>query len=458
MGGGPKAPPMPPTLDLSLAKLAKDELHFAGKRHQKPEGGSPPEPSSSGDDLSYSASSEGESSTSEDSATSRVGRTPYPYNLRKRQKMTAIDDPQKYTSATESHLAPVPPEEDPLSPREREQVDRAVMGFIVTLLGQPVAPQPPVPVDPVSSDEEGKGGIQVISHKKSPFGPKAEKLGFQRIAGMEPLKADLHRLLIDPMKNPQVYKDYGLENSASGVLLYGPPGNGKTFFAKAVAEEAGANFLEIHPSTIASPYIHQTSKFISEAFDAAAAAAKKSRKPTVLLIDEVDAVAPQRMGDSSNNHNNEEVAEFLNQLNECATKNVFVVATTNLPDNLDPALIRSGRMNAKIYVGAPDEKSRAQVINQYLKLRSPRVVDEAIDVSALASKTQGYSIADLKELVNQSARHALQRRAKISDGDFKLAMKQVLPSISDSTEEAYKQMMGKFESKPSSEAWKTMYT
>lgn len=451
--------------------LERDEILFEGRRRKKPVDTN--KPTASGSDPTYyppSSDSEGSENGDTDPTPSQNpfsapksadNRPRHPYNLRKRQKPGAGNQSQAAGPGDDKTSTPPPknentkpPDNEGITPQEREEMDKAVMGFLMAMLGQ--GNQPLEAVDPDSEDESGPAGIKVVSYKKSPFGPKAERLGFKRIAGMEPLKTDLNRLLVDQLKNPQLYKDYGLENSASGVLLYGPPGNGKTYFAKAVAEEAGANFLEIHPSTIASPFIHQTSKFISEAFDAAASAAKRTKHPTVLLIDEVDAVAPQRVGDSSNTHNNEEVAEFLNQLNECANKNVFVVATTNLPEQLDPALIRSGRMNAKIYVGGPDEKSREQVLQQYLNQRA-KVVDEKLDVSALASKTQGYSIADLKELVNQAARHALERRGKITEGDFKLAMKKVMPSVNESTAETYKQMMGKFETKPSSEAWRSMY-
>jgi ATP-dependent 26S proteasome regulatory subunit len=449
--------------------LQNDEIRFTGKHPRNSGSATPPE----SEDISYQSSpdpSDSESSDSEGSSTSEshhglsrsapsneVSR--HPYNLRKRQKLAGDEPqpkPQQLSKSSEDASSTTPLGNDTINSQGRKDLDERAKIVLLALLLK--GAKSSLDGDSHNGNEDVDGSFKVISYKKSPFGPHAERLGFKRIAGMEPLKADLNRLLVDPLKNPQLYKDYGLENSASGVLLYGPPGNGKTYFAKAVAEEAGANFLEIHPSTIASPYIHQTSKLISEAFDVAAVAAKKSKKPTVLLIDEVDAVAPQRMGDFSNSHNNEEVAEFLNQLNECASKNVFVVATTNLPDQLDPALIRSGRMNARIYVGAPDEKSREQVINLALKSRSPNVVDSKINASALAGKTQGYSISDLQELVNQSARHALERRAKISEGDFKLAMTQVLPSISNDTEEAYKQMMAKFESRPSSEAWKTMYS
>jgi ATP-dependent 26S proteasome regulatory subunit len=443
--------------------LKADEIHFTGKRPRKPAEAIP-----SHQDSPESSESEASDSDSEDSVISeshnlfarsvQSNELPRePYNLRKRQK-TQGDKAQTQKSPEgngERSFTP-PLNSEAVNPGASENLDEMAKSLLLALLMNGAAPSEVV--DPDDSDEEVDGNIKVISYKKSPFGPQAERLGFKRIAGMESLKADLNRLLVEPLKKPKLYKDYGLQHSASGVLLYGPPGNGKTYFAKAVAEEAGANFLEIHPSTIASPYIHQTSKLISEAFDAAATAAKKTKKPTVLLIDEVDAVAPQRLGEFSNSHHNEEVAEFLNQLNECASKNVFVVATTNLPDQLDPALIRSGRMNARIYVGAPDEKSREQVIQQYLKLRSPNVVDSKIDVTALASQTQGYSISDLQELVNQSARHALERRGKISEADFKLAMKKVLPSMSDDSEEVFKQRMKKFESRPSSGDWKTMYS
>lgn len=454
-----------------LPLLQRDEVHFAGRRKRTPE----PSESESGDGYSLSDTEESDSqwtsSSSEDSfrsgSLSDKDLSGHRYNLRKRNKVetsvTQKPAPAVGSAATNAtppgRMPDVPPVADEnLRILVRATVNKAFADFLKT----PMAfnPNGPEPSDSDSEDDTGPKKVQVISYRQSPFGPGAERLGFKRIAGMEGLKSDLNRLLVDQIKHPQIYKDYGLEHSASGVLLYGPPGNGKTFFAKAVAEEAGANFLEIHPSSIASPYIHETSKFIGEAFDAAAKVAQKTKRPTVLLIDEVDAVAPQRQGESVNLHHNEEVAEFLNQLNECARKNVFVVATTNLPDMLDPALVRSGRMNAKIYVGAPDEASRQQVLGMYLQKRAAHVLDEQIDVAGLARKTQGYSIADLRELVNQAARLALQSRAKISDAHLKQALKTVKPSVSEDMADLYKQMIAKFETQPrgSDEAWRSLYT
>lgn len=455
------------------ATPAQDLVHFEGRNRKKPDNTKTPvETSSEESEWSGDESSSSSSETLSEKSSSQPSQkeTPSPkntgsrYPLRKRPK-TDDGKPADNNKKDGPNLAPWPPRRNAVSgessggrPPQGDPKDELGLKLLLALLsGGQIVAEGDSDSESDSDEDDKKAEFKVISHKKSPFGPNAEKLGFKRIAGMEPLKADLNRLLVDQLKHPQLYKDYGLENSSSGVLLYGPPGNGKTFFAKALAEEAEANFLELHPSTIASPFIHQTSKLIGNAFNAAAEAAKKSKKPTVLLIDEVDAVAPQRGGEVTSNHNNEEVAEFLNQLNECSGKNVFVVATTNLPEKLDPALIRSGRMNAKIYVGAPDDKSREQVLKHYLGQRSSTIIDDKLDTSDLAAQTKGYSIADLQELVNQAARHALEKREKISADSFKLALKKVHPSITESTEESYKQLMSKFENKPSSDAWKNMY-
>ncbi len=469
-----------PHIGPSASLLQRDEVHFAGRRKRTPT------PSESDSEEGYSPSDTEESqsqwtssSLTEESTLASLSEKPLSdnrYNLRKRpkqdgptfQKPVAPKDSLTATSTPPRRVPDVAPASDDEGLRLLVQasVKKAFEDILKTPWNKRADES-----DWSGSDSDDdrdynrfknnkteNNPIKVISYKQSPFGPNAERLGFKRIAGMEGLKSDLNRLLVDQIQNPQLYKDYGLENSASGVLLYGPPGNGKTFFAKAVAEEAGANFLEIHPSTIGSPYIHETSKFIGESFDAAAEMAKKTKRPTVLLIDEVDAVAPQRNGESVNTHHNEEVAEFLNQLNECAQKNVFVVATTNLPAMLDPALVRSGRMNAKIYVGAPDEPSRKQVLDMYLKQRSAQVLADGLDVGSLAAKTHGYSIADLKELVNQASRFALAQREKITEAHFSKALKKVHPSVSDDMAESYKQMIAKFEVKPERDtAWKNMY-
>jgi transitional endoplasmic reticulum ATPase len=157
-------------------------------------------------------------------------------------------------------------------------------------------------------------------------------------------------------------------------------------------------------------------------------------------------VAPQRTGDADNDHKNEEVAEFLNQLNSCAQKNVFVIGTTNYPQQLDPALIRSGRMNGKIYVGAPDQKSRQQLFQHFMAKRKPEVVDSSnLDFGKLADKTKGYSNADIEEVVNQASRQAFKQRAKISGASFEQALKTVKPSINDGVARDYQRLMEKFQ-------------
>lgn len=469
-----------PNMGQGALLLQRDEVHFAGRRKRTPT----PSESDSEDgylpsDTEDSQSQWTSSSLTEESKLDSLSEKPPSggrYNLRKRpkpdgpsfQKPVAPESSLTATSTPPRRVPDVAPASDDEGLRLLMQasVKKALADFIKTPWDKRV--NGPDWSDSDSDDDRNynkfkndkteNNPIKVISYKQSPFGSNAERLGFKRIAGMEGLKSDLNRLLVDQIQNPQLYKDYGLENSASGMLLYGPPGNGKTFFAKAVAEEAGANFLEIYPSTIGSPFIHETSKFIGESFDAAAEMAKKTKRPTVLLIDEVDAMAPQQGGDSVNTHHNEEVAEFLNQLNECAQKNVFVVATTNLPAMLDPALVRSGRMNAKIYVGAPDEPSRKQVLDMYLKQRSAQVLADGMDVGNLAGKTHGYSIADLKELVNQASRFALEQREKITEAHFSKALKKVHPSVSDDMAESYKQMIAKFEVRPERDtAWKNMY-
>jgi transitional endoplasmic reticulum ATPase len=235
--------------------------------------------------------------------------------------------------------------------------------------------------------------------------------------------------VIDPVRNPEPYRQYGL-SIPNGILLYGPPGCGKTHIARQLAEELGHYFVEIIPSELASPYIHQSVMRIRELFDSAA-----EQAPAVVFIDEFEALVPSREGlGGHQQYKSEEVNEFLAHLNSCSEKGIFVIAATNQPQKIDPAVRRTGRLDKLIYVGPPDLEARREMLAFHLEGR-PLAPDT--DIEALAETVNGYSASDLRFLVDEAARDALRIRQPISSQSFKSAMARIQPSVTSEIEAQY---------------------
>jgi hypothetical protein len=245
--------------------------------------------------------------------------------------------------------------------------------------------------------------------------------GMKKVAGMRDLKELLQREVIGPLRDPEPYKKYGL-SIPNGVLMYGPPGCGKTYIARQLAEELGHYFVEVIPSEVAGMYIHQSVIKIRELFDTAA-----EHAPTVLFIDEFEALVPPR--DQLGGHQQykaEEVNEFLAQLGTCADRNVFVIAATNQPERIDAAVRRTGRLDKHVYVGPPDADARREMLCLHLE---GRPIAPDLDLAALAAMLDGYSASDLRFLVDEAARDALRARTDIGRGCFVSAMGRIRASV-----------------------------
>lgn len=216
--------------------------------------------------------------------------------------------------------------------------------------------------------------------------------GFADVAGMAELKDRLKKEVIDLFRNPEKYRRLRVK-IPNGILLYGPPGCGKTFIAEKFAEEIGCNYMYVHCSDVASPYIHGGQEKIAAMFEQA-----KNNAPTVLFLDELDAMIADR-SKHTNVSEYGEVNEFLTQLNNCADNQIIVIGATNNPKAIDPAALRSGRLDVKVYVPAPDKDARTQLFKLYLK----DIADKDIDYDVLAQKTDGYVSKDVCVLVNKAA-------------------------------------------------------
>lgn len=266
--------------------------------------------------------------------------------------------------------------------------------------------------------------------------------GFKAVAGMEDIKQKLRRDFIEIVSHRELAKEFGI--MPSNMLFYGAPGTGKTFISQKLAEECGLDFCSIKPSDLGSIWLHGSQGLIKELFQKAEAKAKKNKKGCILLIDEMDALCGDRSA-KGNEHQADEVAEWLTQLNDCVEKNVFVIGTTNCIDRIDKAIIRSGRIDQVLYVGLPDEECRKQLFEIELNKRPH---EENISIDELAKLTEGYTSSDISYMVKETARNAFeasirdegQGLVKISEAMLRDVVKSTRPSVSSDEVKRYEKM------------------
>jgi len=245
--------------------------------------------------------------------------------------------------------------------------------------------------------------------------------GFSAIAGMQELKDTIQLDVIDALNEKERYAEYGL-TIPNGMLLYGPPGCGKTFFAERMAEEIGFNFYQIKPSDIQSKFVNASQENIKNLFDEA-----RENAPSIIFIDELDAMVPNRNDSNVNHMNTSAVNEFLAQMNNCGDDGVFIIGATNRPNSIDPAILRAGRLDKVIYLPPPDFSARELMFKLYLEKR-PREV--GLDYSVFAKATENYVSSDIKFLCDEASRKALKTKSRISKEILLETINSNRPSIS----------------------------
>jgi len=249
----------------------------------------------------------------------------------------------------------------------------------------------------------------------------AKGKGFNAIAGMNELKEQLQLDVIDALHNPEEYAKYGV-TIPNGMLLYGPPGCGKTFFAKHFAEEVGFNFVHVNPGTLKSRYVNATEENISKMFQEA-----EKNAPTIIFIEEISGLFPSRDSDAHEMSKNA-VDAMLAEMDRTGEKGIFVLCATNYPDKIDAALLRAGRLDKKYYLSPPDFEARKAMFEMYLKNRP---LDFGIDYDKLAQITENYVSSDIKDLiVDDASRQALKTKSRISMKILEEVIKSTKPSVS----------------------------
>ncbi len=277
------------------------------------------------------------------------------------------------------------------------------------------------------------------------------------VGGLEEVKEELRMAVEWPLKYPELFKASGAKQP-KGILLYGPPGTGKTLLAKAVANESEANFISVKGPEILSKWVGESEKAIREIF-------RKARQsaPAIIFFDEIDSIAPIRGAAGDSRVTERIISQLLTEMDGLEElRKVVVIAATNRPDLLDPALLRPGRFDRLIYVPPPDFKARIEI----LKIHSRgKPLSDDVNLEELAKLTEGYTGADLENLVNTAALIALKEHVskykdpkeaishkddlKIRWKHFEEALKKVRP-MGTSEMERYKRVAEEFARKVSS--------
>jgi cell division protease FtsH len=270
------------------------------------------------------------------------------------------------------------------------------------------------------------GGSKALSFGKSRarlMTTQQKKVTFKDVAGVEEAKEELQEI-IDFLKEPQKFQKLG-GRIPKGVLLVGPPGTGKTLLAKAIAGEANVPFFAISGSEFVEMFVGVGASRARDLFEQG-----KKNAPCIIFIDEIDAVGRHRGAGLGGGHDERE--QTLNQLlvemdGFEANEGVILIAATNRPDVLDPALLRPGRFDRRIVVPLPDVRGREAILSVHVR-RIP--LSEDVDIAVIARSTPGFSGADLASLVNEAALHAARMNQKsVSHEDFEMAKDKVLMGV-----------------------------
>ena len=278
---------------------------------------------------------------------------------------------------------------------------------------------------------------KVNQAENSPSMRPKEGNGFADVAGMNEIKSIMQKKIINILKDPEKAERFKIQ-IPNGMLLYGPPGCGKSFIAEKFAEEAGYNYVFIKSSDLASIYVHGSQEKIGALFDEA-----RKNAPTILNFDEFEALVPNR-SKINNSSESGEVNEFLSQMNNCGKDRIFVIASSNRPDLIDPAILRKGRMDKIIYIPVPDKEARQGIFEIHMK---DRPASNDIDYTRLADMTENFVASDIAYIVNDAATRAFEDDIEITQSLLEEVIRENNPSVTSKDLKTYEELRNKLESK-----------
>ncbi|PKF89031.1 AAA family ATPase [Bacillus sp. BA3] len=263
--------------------------------------------------------------------------------------------------------------------------------------------------------------------------PVETNINFEDIGGLEEEIRRIRESVELPITHPELFEHYGI-TPYKGILLFGPPGTGKTLLAKAVANESKMNFFKVSGPEIFDKWFGESERKLRDIFETA-----KKQQPSIIFFDEIDAIGSKRTEDSTNSHYSKIVTQLLTLMDGMESRDqVIVMAATNRPNSLDPALRRPGRLDTEIYIGPPSEEGRKKILDVHTK-KMP--LDMSVNLTDISSTLHGYVGADITALCKEAALQSLRRQLldgnletkalnemKVNLEDFKQAKKQIVPT------------------------------
>lgn len=278
---------------------------------------------------------------------------------------------------------------------------------------------------PAQSQAPGRDAQEADTY--NPFLEKPD-IDFSKVGGMEEVKDEIRMKIIQPLKNPELFKAYG-KKAGGGILMYGPPGCGKTYLSRATAGEIDSRFLSVGIEEVMDMWLGSSEKNLHQKFELA-----RKNTPCVVFFDEIDALGSKR-NDLKQSAGRNIINQFLKELDGVNANNdgVLILGATNSPWHMDSAFLRPGRFDRIIFVPPPDKDARAKIIELLLEGKPTQKIDHA----KIAAKSEGFSGADLKLLVDMAVEEKLRRSMKsgkveaIETNDLLAQCKKVRPSTKD---------------------------
>ena len=306
-----------------------------------------------------------------------------------------------------------------------------------------IDPDKPIPTEVLQKMEVVMDDFKDAQHSIEPSALREvmieiPKVKWEDVGGLEDVKKRLKEAVEWPLTNPELFKKMGIR-PPRGILLYGPPGTGKTMLAKAIANESNANFLSIKGPEVFSKWVGESEKALRNLFKKA-----KQSSPSIIFLDEIDALAPKRGMYDGTRVTDTVVNQLLTSMDGIeGMEDVVIIGATNRPDIIDPSFLRPGRFDELILVGQPDEKARKEIFKIHMK---DMPIAKDVDVSELAEMSEGYAGADIEAVCREAAMTALREdrdTKEVRREHFMKAFETVRPSIDEEMIDYYKEIAKK---------------